>query len=115
MQKGLYCVRYEIEDRSNDLLFLTDNYQDAKKFYHKKVKELKNNPKLDFAFTHKNDYLGDFVMGTTFTDDDFLSYDVRFSNEMWYDNGLLYHGDGTAEEMTEEDLLKTLENYRKVV
>lgn len=111
MYKDLYCVRYEIEDRSDELLFLSDSYKDAEKFYHKKVNELKNNKDLKFGFVTKNNYCGDFVKNTTFLDDDFISHEVIFSNEMWYRDGLLYHGDGTTEEMAEEELLNTLKNY----
>lgn len=111
MYKDLYCVRYEIEDRSDELLFLSDSYKDAEKFYHKKVNELKNNKDLKFGFVTKDIYCGDFANRTTFFDNDFISCSVIFSNYMWYGNGLLYHGDGTTEEMTEEELFKTLESY----
>lgn len=111
MYKGLFCVWYEIEDRSDELLFLSDSYQDAEKFYHKKINELKNNHLLEFGFTDNKDYLGDFVKCTTFLDNDLLSYNVRFSNEMWYSNDLLFNGDGTSEKMTDDELLETLKSY----
>lgn len=115
MYKGLYDVRLKVEDREEELLFLSESYEDASKFYCNKVDELRKDSSLEFAFEHEHYYLGDFIRGTSFTDEDFLEHDVRISNDMFYDNGYLYHPDGTAEEMTEEDFLKTLENYRKVV
>jgi len=114
MCKELYDVRLKVEDREDTLLFLTDDYEKAESFYKKKVKELENNPDLEFAFTNNHDYLGDFINGTYFIDKDFLEHGVYFTNDMFYGNGYLYHPDGTTEEMTEEQFLKTLENYRKV-
>lgn len=113
MYKGFFDVRLEIEDRSDELLFLSDNIQEAQAFYDKKVQEMRDNPELEFSFIHGNSYLGDFMKGTTFMDKDSLTHDIRISNDMYYNDGILYHPDGNTEEMTEEEFQKTLENYRK--
>lgn len=113
MYKGLYDVRLKVEDREEELLFLSESYEDASEFYCNKVDELRKDISLEFAFEHENYYLGGFIMGTSFTDEDFLEHNVTISNDMYYNDGYLYHPTGESEEMTEEELFKTLENYRK--
>ena len=111
MYKGFYDVRLSVEGREDTLLFLSESYDSAAKFYCKKVDELRKDKSLEFCYEIKHCYLGDFINGTYFLDDDSLEHGVTISNDMYYHDGYLYHPDGTRKEMTEAELLNTLKSY----
>lgn len=111
MYKGFYDVRLRVEGREDTLLFLSESYDATAKFYCKKVNELRKDKSLEFCYENKHYYLGDFINGTYFLDDDSLEHGVTISNDMYYHDGYLYHPDGTSEEMTEAELNNILEKY----
>lgn len=111
MYKGLFSVRFVVEDRSEELLYLSNDYDRAKSFYDRKVEELKKDSGLDYCCEDKHYYCGDFIRTTIFVDNELISHEVLFANDMWFHDNMLYHPTGEFEEMTEEELKKTLDNY----